>query len=204
MDSAVIHQPLSPVRTATATTRARPLLNEGRREPRRVRVMAGRQAVAAARLEYRAVASPIRTSRAELRRVLVVDSYRDEGEMYAEYLRSLGALVQYVRTPEEALPLLASQPPVVIVSDMVFSGSKYDGPAFIRVVRSRPACALTNCIIVSGYPRLADRERARAAGVDLFLVKPCPLELLRRYIARAVSAYDRNQRADWNWTDEPR
>jgi CheY-like chemotaxis protein len=139
-----------------------------------------------------------------LRPVLIVNSYRDEGEMYAEYLRSLGALVQHVRTPEEALPLLTSQPPVVIVADMVFGGSKYDGPAFMRVVRASPACARTNCIILSGYPRLADRERARAAGADLFLVKPCPPDVLRRYIARATSAHDRNQRAEWNWTDEPR
>jgi two-component system chemotaxis response regulator CheY len=139
-----------------------------------------------------------------LRPVLIVNSYRDEGEMYAEYLRSLGALVRYVRTPEAALPLLTSQPPVVIVADMVFVGSQYDGPAFLRAVRSIPACARTNCIIISGYPQLADRARARAAGADLFLVKPCPPDVLRRYIARAASAHDRNQRAEWNWTDEPR
>jgi CheY-like chemotaxis protein len=137
-----------------------------------------------------------------LRPVLIVDSYCDEGEMYAEYLRSRGALVQYVATPEEAQPWLASQPPAVIVADMVFRGSKYDGPAFLRAVRSIPACARTNCIIVSGYSQLADRERARAAGADLFLVKPCPPDVLTRYVARAVSAHDRNQRANWNWTDE--
>ena len=157
-----------------------------------------------ARAEYTAVARPLRASRAELRPVLIVNSYRDEGEMYAEYLRTLGALVQYVRTPEEALPLLTSQPPVVIVADMVFGGSKYDGPAFMRVIRSSPACARTNCIIVSGYPQLAERERARAAGADLFLVKPCPPDVLRRHIARAVWAHDRNQRAEWNWTDDSR
>jgi len=139
-----------------------------------------------------------------LRPVLIVNSYRDEGEMYAEYLRSLGTLVTYVRTPEAALPLLTSQPPVVIVADMVFGGSKYDGPAFMRVVRSSPACARTSCIIISGYPQLADRERARAAGADLFLVKPCPLDVLQRHIARAVWAHDRNQRAPWNWTDDSR
>jgi CheY-like chemotaxis protein len=166
--------------------------------------MPRRQAVRSTRVEYTAAARPIRSSRAELRPVLIVNSYRDEGEMYAEYLRSLGVLVQYVRTPEAALPLLTSQPPVVIVADMVFGGSKYDGPAFMRVVRSSPACARTNCIIISGYPQLADRERARAAGADLFLVKPCPPDVLRRHIARAVWAHDRNQRAEWNWTDEPR
>ena len=200
----MIHQIINLIRTATPATNAPVLLSRSRREPRRLRLMEGRQTLTAARVEYRDVPRPLRSSRAELRPVLIVDSYRDEGEMYAEYLRSLGAVVQYVRTPEEALPLLTSQPPVVVVADMVFRGSKYDGPGFMRVVRSIPACERTNCIIVSGYSRIADRERARAAGADLFLVKPCPPDVLRRCIARAVSAHDRNQRADWNWTDEPR
>jgi two-component system chemotaxis response regulator CheY len=155
-------------------------------------------------VEYTAVSRPRRSSRAQLRPILIVDSFRDEGEMYAEYLRSRGALVQYVRTPEEALPMLTSQPPAVIVADMVYFGSKYNGPAFMRAVRSSPACARTNCIILSGYPGLADRQSVRAAGADLFLVKPCPPDVLRRYVTRAVSAHDRNRRVEWNWTDEPR
>ena len=200
----VSQQQIHRFRMTAASPTAPVMFRRGRREPRRLHLMAGRQALSANRLEYRAVPRPLRSSRAELRPVLIVDSYRDEGEMYAEYLRSLGAVVHCVRTPEEALPLLTSEPPVVIVADMVFRGSKYDGPAFMRVVRSIPACARTSCIIVSGYTRLTDRERARAAGADLFLVKPCPPDVLRRCIARAVSAHDRNQRADWNWTDESR
>ncbi len=133
--------------------------------------------------------------------VLIVDSYRDEGEMYAEYLRSVGARVEVVRTPEEALPRVQAQPPAVIVADMVFEGSAYDGPAFVRAVRALSTCAMTNCIIVSGFPRSADRERARASGADLFLVKPCPPDELKRHIARAVSAHDRNTRAAWKWSD---
>lgn len=133
--------------------------------------------------------------------VLIVDSYRDEGEMYTEYLRSTGAFVEYVRTPEEALPRLRSRPPAVIVADMVFEGSAYDGPSFVHEVRTLSTCATTNCIIVSGFPRAADRARARAAGADLFLVKPCPLDELRRQIERAVSAHDRNTRAAWNWLE---
>jgi two-component system chemotaxis response regulator CheY len=203
-DYGVSQQQIHRFRRTTLSPTAPVLLRRGRREPRRLHLMAGRQALSANRVEFQEVSQPLRSSRAELRSVLIVDSYLDEAEMYAEYLRSLGALVHCVRTPEEAMPLLTSDPPVVIVADMVFRGSKYDGPAFMRVVRSMPACARTNCIIVSGYPRLADRERARAAGADLYLVKPCPPDVLRRHIARAVSAHDRNQRAEWNWTDEPR
>ena len=135
------------------------------------------------------------------RPVLIVDSYRDEAEMYAEYLRSTGAVVEYAPTPEEALPRLRSRPPAVIVADMVFEGSAYDGPAFVHEVRTLPACATTNCIIVSGFPRAEDRERARAAGADLFLVKPCPPDELTRHVVRAVSAYDRHTRAEWNWSE---
>ena len=136
-----------------------------------------------------------------VRPVLIVNSYRDEGEMYAEYLRSTGAFVEYARRPEEALPRLRSRPPAVIIADMVFQGSKYDGPAFVHEVRALSTCATTNCIIVSAFARASDRERARAAGADLFLVKPCPLGELRRHVARAVSAYEHDTRTEWNWSD---
>lgn len=133
--------------------------------------------------------------------VLIVDSFADEGEMYAEYLRTGGAVVDYVRTPEQALSGLPALSPAVIVTDMVFLGSQYDGPAFMRAVREIPACAVTSCIMVSGYPRAVDRQRARAAGVDLFVLKPCMPNELQWHIQRAVSAYRRHARAEWNWPD---
>ena len=117
--------------------------------------------------------------------VLIVNSY-SEGEMYAEYLRSLGYEIHHVQTPEEAFPLLKEQPPAVIVTDMSFQGSAYDGPSFMVGVRELDGCAITRLIVVSGYVRQIDRDRARAAGADMFLVKPCMPDDLVRHVERAV------------------
>ena len=134
--------------------------------------------------------------------ILVVDSYRDEAEMYAQYLASVGANVESVPTPEEAFIRLIVQPPAVIVTDMVFCCSAYDGPSFLHAVRSRSGFATTNCIVLSGFTRTVDRERARAAGADRFLVKPCSPYELRRHVETAVRANMCRVRAAWNWPED--
>jgi CheY-like chemotaxis protein len=134
--------------------------------------------------------------------VLIVDSYRDEAEMYAQYLRAVGARVEYVRTPEEALARMDCSAPDVIVTDMVFQWSAYDGPAFVRALRTHPHCATTNCIVLSGFTRPVDRRRARAAGADRFLLKPCAPDELRYHIESALYAHALSTRATWNWPDD--
>jgi CheY-like chemotaxis protein len=134
--------------------------------------------------------------------VLIVDSYGDEAEMYAQYLRAMGAAVDYVRTPEEALVRISQQTPDVIVTDMVFQWSAYDGPAFLRAVRTQPSMATTNLIVLSGFTRAIDRQRARAAGADRFLLKPCAPDELRYHIESAVHARALSTHATWNWPDD--
>jgi two-component system, cell cycle response regulator DivK len=134
--------------------------------------------------------------------VLIVDSYTDEAEMYTQYLRSRGTDVEYVRRPEEALVRVAGAPPVVIVADMVFEWSAYDGPGFVRALRQRPECRMTNFFLLSGFTRPVDRERARDAGADRFLVKPCAPDELWRHVNSAIWAHDRTMRASWNWPDD--
>jgi CheY-like chemotaxis protein len=133
--------------------------------------------------------------------VLVVGSFSD-CEMYTEYLRSLGVTVVQGSTPEEAFAHLDTRRPAVIVTDMVFESSAYDGPAFIDALRARPDCVWTNVIVVSGFVRPEDRQRARVAGADLFLTKPCAPEALWRHVARAVGAHEQKMRADWNWPED--
>lgn len=142
-----------------------------------------------------------RASRSAAPSVLVVGSFSD-GDMYAEYLRSLGCEVFHGRTPEEAFAYLDSRLPDVVVTDMVFEHSEFDGPEFVDAVRARPEWARLNVIVVSGFVRREDRQRARVAGADLFLTKPCAPESLWRHVGRAVLAQERNTRAKWNWPDE--
>jgi CheY-like chemotaxis protein len=133
--------------------------------------------------------------------VVVVGSYSD-GDMYVEYLASVGFNVAHARTPEHALTLLRTRVPAVIITDMVFENSDYDGPAFISAIRQRPDCAAASVILVSGYIQPKDRARARMAGADVFLIKPCSPNILSEHVARGLVAHQHRARPEWNWPEE--
>ena len=97
--------------------------------------------------------------------------------MYAEYLREYGLAVIAVSEAWDAL--IAASKADVIVTGILLAGSM-DGVELIARLRRdervdrRPIIVLTECAWD------AERERARRAGCDLFLAKPCvPSELLR-------------------------
>src|SRR2546421_10715927 len=95
--------------------------------------------------------------------VLLLNSF-DGRDMYAEYLRHRDLTVATAARPEDALDMLETIKPDVIVSDSVFRASELDGPGFIQAVRQRTVSALTPVIVISGYVREEDRRAARAAG----------------------------------------
>lgn len=86
---------------------------------------------------------------------------------------------------EQALALAAERRPDVIVTDLSLPGM--DGFELIARVRRDPATACVPVISLSGYGGHTHEERARAAGCDRILQKPClpdalaqaALELLR-------------------------
>jgi CheY-like chemotaxis protein len=133
--------------------------------------------------------------------VLLVGSYPD-GDMYAEYLRTVGFDVVHARTPEQALAFVHKRPPAVIITDMVFDNSEYDGPTFVDEIRQRPDCTTTSVILVSGYIQVTDRRRARRAGADVFLMKPCAPAALSEYVASAIRAHHCQTRPEWNWPED--
>src|SRR5436305_185690 len=102
--------------------------------------------------------------------VLVINSF-DGREMYADFLRANGLVVAEAAAPEAAFVHLDTVDPHVVVTDFVFVGSSYDGPACLRALRARVDRA-TSIIVVSGYVRQEDRDQAHASGADLYLVKP--------------------------------
>src|SRR5258705_9381989 len=104
-------------------------------------------------------------------RILLVTPY-DERGMYGEFLRHHRVQVDDFERPADALALLdAGASPDVVVADFVFIGIDMDGPSVVRAIRQRVDEA-TSIIVVSGFGRREDGERARAAGADRFLIKP--------------------------------
>jgi CheY-like chemotaxis protein len=105
--------------------------------------------------------------------------------MYARYLQHEGLSVCQARSPATALKALRHIRPDVVVTDYVFPRTRIDGPAFIRQVRKISQRTQPTIIVVSGLVRQEDAQRARAAGADLFLLKPCLPEDLLADIMRA-------------------
>jgi DNA-binding response OmpR family regulator len=132
-------------------------------------------------------------------RLLLVSPY-DERGMYGEFLRHHRVQVDDFDRPQDALAFLdTGAAPDVVVVDYVFVGSDMDGPSVVRAIRGRVDEA-TSIIVVSGFGRREDGERARAAGADRFLIKPIlPRDLLYE-VRRALVKRLEDRRIDWSWT----
>ena len=118
--------------------------------------------------------------------VLIVSGF-DGREMYASYLEYEGMLVSEATGPLDALRALDLFHPDVLVTDFVFPGTAIDAPTFIERIRSHRERAQPAIVVVSGYTRPEDECRARAAGADDFVLKPClPADLLA-HVLRTVA-----------------
>jgi CheY-like chemotaxis protein len=117
---------------------------------------------------------------------MIVNGYTDNREMYVDFLRFCGFLVDATPDPWDALLLARLHGPEVIVTDFVFPGVRLDGPEYISRVRKTVNSPQPHIIVISGFTQPAERRRAQDAGADRFLLKPClPQELLRQ-IDRAI------------------
>jgi CheY-like chemotaxis protein len=119
--------------------------------------------------------------------VLIVGGDDDNRRMYAEYLSRVGL---DVLVPASSLDAVAkARSADAIVADVVGSDPSggLDLVARFRVEHpAKPIVVLTACSLPS------ERDRAKAAGADLFLTKPCLPDCLVRHLRR-VFARDRIQ-----------
>src|SRR5204862_4727421 len=101
--------------------------------------------------------------------VLVVNSFECR-EMDAAFLPARTTHVDVAQLAD-ALAQLDTAQPDVVVTDTVFRGTDVDGAGVIRELRRRLE-GETSIIVVSERARREDREQARAAGADCYLLKP--------------------------------
>ena len=102
--------------------------------------------------------------------VLLVQPVRDDRGMYAEFLRDCGFEPIVASTAADALRLVSRAR--VVVTELLLPG-RTDGFELIAKLRRSPRTAHVPIVVLTSCAWHADRDRALAAGCDVFLAKPC-------------------------------
>jgi signal transduction histidine kinase len=117
--------------------------------------------------------------------VLIVEDSPDSAELLSMIFRKAGCSVIVVNSAEEALGLLHSAEPGLIVSDIGLKG--ISGNSFIQEVRRLPEFATTPAIALSGFATIQDRNEALAAGFDEHIAKPIDPDGLLRFARKLMT-----------------
>lgn len=117
----------------------------------------------------------------ELPLVLVVDDDPDHCMMLEVALESRGHRVRTAHSCRSAVAIMESEPVDAVVCDLTLG----DGTA-LDVLRNAGEHRPRVAIVLSGFDDAEDQERSLAAGYDVHLVKPTPIETLVDVIARGL------------------
>jgi CheY-like chemotaxis protein len=119
------------------------------------------------------------------RRVLVVDDNRDAADSLGKLLNIIGAEARAVYSGAEALELLGTYKPAVLLVDIGMPGM--DGYELARRVRQLPDCKNLTLIALTGWVQAEDRDRSHAAGFDYHLTKPADFNTLQSLLGSLES-----------------
>jgi two-component system, cell cycle response regulator DivK len=103
--------------------------------------------------------------------ILVVEDFDDAREMYRDYLEFSGFRVETARDGREAIDKAQALDPDLILMDLSLPG--VDGWEATRLLKSDPATRHLLIVALSAHALAAEGDRARAAGCDGFIAKPC-------------------------------
>jgi CheY-like chemotaxis protein len=120
--------------------------------------------------------------------ILIVDDYPDALDMWAIYLRAVGYEVSTAGDGLEALAQAERLHPDVIVLDLELP--RISGFDVARRLRANPETHHIPLIAATGYSHVTQLDRARDAGFDQIVVKPCDPDLLVEEIERQLHAAD--------------
>lgn len=102
---------------------------------------------------------------------LVVEDHSDTRDGYVEFFGFYGFDVLTAAGEDEMWQSLDRELPDVIVMDLHLP--KTDGYSLIRQLKANERTRSIPVLVVSASVRPEDQERARRAGSDAFVAKPC-------------------------------
>ena len=114
------------------------------------------------------------------RRVLIADDNQDAAASLAMLLRLEGHEVTVVHDGREALSVIGTGQPEVVLLDIGMP--EIDGYEVARRVRQQPQGRAITLIAVTGWGQMADKERALAAGFNHHFTKPIEPEKLNQLL----------------------
>jgi len=121
--------------------------------------------------------------------VLVVDDDADTRVMLRMCLHHYGIEAAEAANAHDALEKVSKTPPHAVLLDMGLPG--IDGYDLCRMLRERPDTHTTPIIALTGYAYAADIQRAKDAGCNAVLVKPCPPQHLLLELQRHLPSHFR-------------
>ncbi|HEV3163928.1 MAG TPA: PAS domain S-box protein [Isosphaeraceae bacterium] len=117
------------------------------------------------------------------RRILVVDDNVDAARSLAKLLRRLfDQEVEVAHDGPSALEAARRLRPEIVLLDIGMPGM--DGYELAERLRSCPEFEKTMLVALTGWGQEADRQKSKAAGIDIHLVKPIAPEALRELLAQ--------------------
>lgn len=120
--------------------------------------------------------------------ILIVDDYPDALDIWALYLRSMGYRVSTAADGESALAQAERLHPDLIVLDLELP--RLSGFEVAERLRANTATQAIPLIAATGYSHVKQLDRARGAGFDQIVIKPCDPDTLVEEIERLLPATD--------------
>jgi CheY-like chemotaxis protein len=109
--------------------------------------------------------------------ILLVEDFADARDMYREYLEFSGFRVETACDGHEAIEKARALDPDLILMDLSLPG--IDGWEATRLLKADRATAHLTIVALSAHALPPEGQRARDAGCDGFIAKPClPPELV--------------------------
>lgn len=116
--------------------------------------------------------------------ILIVDDYPDALDIWELYLQSMGYRVSTARDGMQALAQAERLLPDLIVLDLELP--RLSGFEVAARLKSNPETQGIPLIAATGYSHMRQLDRARDAGFDRIVVKPCDPDTLVDEIERLL------------------
>src|SRR5256886_17592693 len=114
------------------------------------------------------------------RGILVVEDDVGSRRIVTKVLSAEGYEVIEVATGDAAVAAVHAQRPDLIIMDLALPGM--DGWEASRRIKAAPDSADIPIVALTAFAMRGDEERARAAGCDAYVPKPCRPQTLREVV----------------------